>query len=127
MRVLNRRRLMGAVALGLLLLLGLAGRYVPGLSQDDWGTWWKLAYVIAVGAALFAAFYDRKNFPEKTWDFNPKRGLLYFFLGWFIFPVMIGVEAISGTDFTFSRMVLGTLALSVLVGIFGTFTESVGV
>lgn len=127
MRDLNRRKLMGAVALGLLLLLGQASRYVPGLSQDDWGTWWKMAYVIAVCAALFAAFYDRKNFPEKTWDFNPKRGVLYFFLGWIIFPVMIGIEAISGVDITLSRMVLGTLALSVLAGIAGTFTENVGV
>jgi len=127
MRDLNLRKLMGAVALGLLLLLGLASRYVPGFSQDDWGTWWKLAYVIALCAALFAALYDRKNLPKKTWDFNPKRGVLYFFLGWIIFPVMIGIEAMSGTDFTLSRMVLGTLALSVLVGIFGTFTENVGV
>jgi hypothetical protein len=127
MRDLNPRKLIGAVALGLLLLLGLASRYGPGLSQDDWGTWWKLAYVIVACAALFAAFYDRKNFPEKTWDFNPKRGLRYFFLGWIIFPVMIGMEAISGTDFTLSRMMLGTLALSVLVGILGIFTENVGV
>lgn len=127
MRDLNRRKLIGAVALGLLVLLGLASRYVPALSQDDWGIWWKLAYVIAVCAALFAAFYDRKNFPEKTWDFNPKRGLLYFFLGWIILPVMIGMEAASGTDFAVSRMVLVTLALSFLLGIAGTFTENVGV
>lgn len=127
MRDLNPRKLIGALALGLLLLLGLGSRYVPGLSQDNWGTGWSLAYVLAVCAALFAAFYDRKNFPEKTWDFNPKRGLMYFFLGWIIFPIMIGVEALSGTDFTLSRMVLGTLSLSVLIGIFGTFTENVGV
>jgi hypothetical protein len=127
MRDLNPRKLIGAVALGLLLLLGLGSRYVPGLSQDNWGTWWNLAYVLAVCAALFSAFYDRKNLPEKTWDFNPKRGLTYFFLGWIIFPIMIGVEALSGTDFTLSRMVLGTLSLSVLIGIFGTFTENVGI
>lgn len=124
---MNPRKLVGAVALGLLLLLGFASRHVPALSQDDWGTWWNLAYLIATCGALFAAFYDRKNFPEKTWDFNPKRGVQYFFLGWIIFPVIIGIEAISGTDFTFSRMLLGTLTLSVLIGIAGTFTENVGV
>lgn len=91
------------------------------------GAWWSLAYALAVSAALFAAFYDRKNFPEKTWDFNPKRGVLYFFLGWFIFPVLIGVDAVFGTDLTPSGMVLGTLALSVLVGVVGMFTENVGV
>lgn len=118
---------MGATALGLLLLFGLVSRYVPGLSQDDWGTWWKLAYVLATCAALFSAFYDRENFPEKTWDYNPKRGLQYFVFGWIIFRVLIAIEAVSGTDFTLSRMVLGTLALSVLVGILGMFTENVGV
>jgi hypothetical protein len=80
-----------------------------------------------LGVALFATFYDRRNFPEKTWDFNPKRGVAYFFLGWIIFPIMMGVEAVYGIDFTLSRMVLGTLALSALVGILGTFTENVGV
>ena len=121
------RKLIGAVALGLLLLLGVASHYVPGLSQDGWDLWWRLAYGLALGMALFATFYDRKNFPEKTWDYNPKRGVAYFFLGWIIFPIMMGVEAVSGTDFTLSRMVLGTLALSALVGILGTFTGNVGV
>lgn len=119
--------MIGAVALGLLLLVGLGIRYIAGISQDDWDPIWSLAYALGVGVALFTAFYDRKNFPEKTWDFNPKRGILYFFLGWIIFPVMIGVEAIFGTEFTLSRMALGTLAMSVLVGIVGTFTENVGV
>ena len=87
---MNARKLIGAVALAVLLLFGLIGRYVPGPSQGDWGIWWSLTYALAVCAALIAAFYDRKNFPEKTWDVNPKRGVLYFCLGWIIFPVMIG-------------------------------------
>ena len=123
---MNQRKLIGAVALGLLLLLGWAGRYVPELSQDHWGLWWKVAYIAAFSAALFAALYDRKESPEKTWDFNPKRGFQYFLFGLVIFPVTLGINAISGTDFTLSGMVLGTLALSVLVGIVGTFTENVG-
>lgn len=124
---MNLRKLIGVVALGLLLLFGLGSRHVPGLSQENWGTWWNLAYVFAVCAALFAAFYDRKNIPAKAWDFNPTRGLMYFFLGWIIFPIMIGVEALSGADFTLSRMALGALSLSILVGILGTFTKNVGV
>jgi hypothetical protein len=124
---MNRRKVIGAVALGFLLLLALGLRYIGGISQDDWDPMWSIAYVLAFCVALFTTFYDRKNFPEKTWDFNPERGILYFFLGWIIFPIMIGVEAISGTDFSLSRMVLGTLAMSVLVGVLGTFTENVGV
>lgn len=69
----------------------------------------------------------RRNLPAKTWDFDPKRGVLYFFLGWVIFPALIGIEALFGTDFTLGRMVIGTLAMSVLIGILGTFTENVGV
>lgn len=124
---MNRRKLIGAVAFGLLLFFGLAGRYFPELSQENWGIAWKLGYIFAVCAALVVAFYDRKNFSGKMWDFNPKRGLLYFFCGWLIFPVTIAIEMIFGTDITLSRMVLGTLGLSVLIGILGTFTENVGV
>lgn len=124
---MNPRKLIGAAAFGLLLLLGLGIRYIEGTPQDDWDPLWSLAYVVSLCMTFIIAFYDRKNLPEKTWDFNPKRGVLYFFLGWIIFPVMIGVEALSGTDLTLSRMVMGTLAMSVLIGILGTFTENVGV
>lgn len=127
MRDLNPRKLIGSVALGLLLLFGLVSRHVNWLSQEEWGSLWKLAYVSALCAALIAAFYDQENLAKETWNFNPKRGLLYFLLGWFIFPVMIGIEIISGDDLTLSGMVLGTLILSVLIGIVGIFTENVGV
>ena len=124
---MNRRKVIGSVALGFLLLLALGLRYIGGISEDDWDSLWSIAYVLALCVALVTTFYDRKNSPETAWDFNPGRGVLYFFLGWIIFPIMIGVEAILGTDFSLSRMVLGTLAMSVLVGVLGTFTENVGV
>ena len=124
---MNRRRLIGGVALGLLLLLGFGSRYVAALSQDNWAPFWQMAYLIALFAAFIAAFYDRENLPEKAWDFNPKRGLLYFLLGWIVFPLMIGIDAAFGSDFTLGHMLIGTLALSVLVGLAGSFTENVGV
>ena len=121
------RKLVGAVAFGLLLLLGLGIRYIAGIPQDDWTPLCSLAYLVAICVAFFAAFYDRKNLPEKTWDFNPRRGIMYFCLGWIIFPVMMAVDALSGADFTLTRMLLATLAMSTLVGIAGMFTENVGV
>ena len=124
---MNPRKLIGGAAFCMLLLWGWASSYIEGVSQNDWAPLWRLAYGVGLCVTFVIAFYDRKNFPEKAWDFNPKRGALYFFLGWIIFPVLIGVEALSGTDFNLSRMVIGTLAMSVLIGILGTFTENVGV
>ena len=124
---MNPRKVFGVVALGLLLLLGLALRYIAGISQDEWDLTWSIAYVLGLCVASFMAFYDRKNFPEKTWDFNPKRGASYFFLGWIIFPLMMVIDAISGADLTLGGMATGTFFLSVLIGITGTFTENVGV
>ena len=124
---MNSRKLVGAVALGLLVLVGLGGHYVAGIPLGDWDPMWSLAYILSLCVASFVAFYDRKNFPEKTWDFNPGRGLLYFFLGWIIFPLMMVIEALSGADFSPARMVVGTFFLSLFIGIVGTFTENVGV
>lgn len=111
----------------MLLLLGLSIRYIAGIHQEDWDLPWKLAYVLAFCVAFLAAFYDRNNVPEKVWDFNPKRGVLYFLLGWIIFPFMMVIDAIFGAEFTLSGIAAGTLVLSVLIGIAGTFTENVGV
>lgn len=127
MRVLNRRKLTGVAVLGLLILLGLGVRYGAGIPQEAWNPLWSLAYLLALGAAFIAVFYDPKNFPEKTWDFNPKRGILYFFLGWVIFPLLVGVDALLGSDLSLSRLAIGTLCLSVLLGVLGTFTENVGI
>lgn len=124
---MNPRKLIGAVALGLLLLLALAIRYIAGIPQDNWNPLWSLAYVIGLCVALFMAFYDRKNLPEKVWDFNPKRGVLYFLLGWIIFPFMMVVDALFGAELTLSGMAAGTFFMSVLIGVAGTFTENVGV
>lgn len=124
---LNPRRLIGAVALSLLVLLAFAVRYIADIPQDAWNPLWSVAYVLGLCVALFMTFYDRKNIPEKVWDFNPKRGVLYFFLGWIIFPFMMVIDAIFGVEFTISGMAVGTFVISVFIGIAGTFTENVGV
>lgn len=127
MDTVNPRKLAGIVAFFLLLMMGAGVSYIEGIPQDDWDPLWRLAYVISLCVAFVVGFYDRKNLPEKTWDFNPKRGILYFLLGWLIFPLMIGADILFGTDFSITRMVMGTFAMSALIGILGTFTENVGV
>jgi hypothetical protein len=122
---LKSRKLIGAVAFGLLLLLGFGLRTLVGVSDDDW--LWRGTYVVALCAAMLCAFYDRSNFSEKAWDYNPKRGVLYFLLGWVLFPVLIGVDAAFGAEIGVQRAMVGTLFLSVLAGIVGTFTENMGI
>ena len=124
---MNPRKLIGAVALGLLVLLALAVRYIVDIPQDEWNPGWSVAYGAGLCVALFTAFYDRKNFPEKVWDYNPKRGVFYFLLGWIIFPFMMVVDAMFGAEFTLGSMAVVTFVMSILIGIAGTFTENVGV
>ena len=124
---MSYRKLIGAVAFGLLLLVGVVIRYVAGISQEDWDPVWALAYTIGLCVAFILAFYDRKNFPEKTWDYNPRRGVMYFFLGWIILPISIGVDAMFGANITLSSMIIGTFFISSLIGLLGTFTANVGV
>ena len=124
---MNPRKVIGAVALALLVLIALASRYIAGIPQEQWGSVWNFAYVAAVCVALVMALYDRKNFPKKVWDYNPKRGLFYFMLGWILFPIMMAIDALFGTEISLGGMLIGTAIMSVLVGIAGTFTENVGV
>jgi hypothetical protein len=120
------RKLIGT-ALVHLLLTALAIRYVAGIRQEDWGLAWSVAFIVGVCAAMSLALYDRSNFPEKSWDFDPRRGVQYFLAGLILFPILIGVDAISGADIAWSRLAVGSLAMSTLVGIAGMFTENVGV
>ena len=120
---MNPRKLIGAIAFLGLLAFGALSKS----SQDDWNAIQSLAFVIAICIAMVATLYDPKNLPEKVWDFDPKRGLMYFGLGWILFPLLIAVDAFTKSDFSWSGMLIGTLAMSFLVGIAGTFTENVGV
>ena len=125
---MNRRKLIGGIAL--LALMGLAFGFGPEgrIVQNQWGTGVKLVFAVAICSALVAAFYDRKNLPRKAFDFSPKRGLLYFLLGWFLFPILLGFKIAFGEiDVTLGQIAATTLVLSVLAGIVGTFTENTGI
>ncbi|MCW4462665.1 hypothetical protein OK349_13185 [Sphingomonas sp. BT-65] len=119
--------MIGAAALGALLLLALAVRYIAGIRQENWGFWWSLAFGLGICVTFFMAIYDPKNCPKTNWDFNPKRGFLYFLLGWMIFPLGLAIRTAMGGSFTLGAMFVFTFAMSVLIGIVGTFTKDVGV
>lgn len=125
---MNRRKLIGGIAL--LALMGFAFGFGPEgrIVQNQWGTGVKLVFAVAICSALFAAFYDRKNLPKKAFDFNPKRGLLFFLLGWILLPVLLVFRwGMKDMDYSVADLAVGTLVMSVLIGIIGTFTENTGI
>ncbi|MDG5750999.1 hypothetical protein P8R33_07775 [Qipengyuania sp. XHP0211] len=120
---MNPRKIIGAlIFVGLLIFGGITKS-----GQDDWNVVQRLAFILAVCLAMVATFYDRKNLPKKVWDFDLKRGFLYFCFGWILFPIMVAADAFTGGDFSWSGMLVGTLGMSILIGIAGTFTENVGI
>ena len=125
---MNRRKLTGGAALALLMALAFGFGPEGHISQMEWSTGGKLVFAVAICGALFAAFYDRKNLPKKAFDFSPKRGLLYFLCGWFLFPIaLVWRSGVKDLDYTVADLALGTLFMSVLIGIVGTFTENTGI
>ena len=63
----------------------------------------------------------------KTFDFNPKRGLLYFFFGFVVFPIIAVMNAVFGAELSLSSMLIFTAVGSVIAGVAGIFTENVGI
>ncbi len=113
-----------------MLLLGLAFGFGPEghIAPMPWGTGFKLAFAAALCGALFAAFYDRRNLPRKAFDFNPVRGLQYFLLGWLLFPIaLVWRWSVNNMDYSVADLAAGTLVMSLLIGIVGTFTENTGI
>ena len=125
---MNRRKLIGGTAF--LALMGFAFGFGPEgrIAPMEWGTGATLVFTLALCGALFAAFYDRKYLPKKAFDFSPKRGLLYFMLGWFLFPILAVFRwGVRDMDYSVAELAAGTLVMSVLIGIIGTFTENTGI
>ena len=120
---MNPRKIIGALAFVGLLIFGAISKS----NQADWEPIARITFVLAVCGAFLIAFYDRRNLPEKAWDFDPKRGFLYFCFGWILFPIMIAADAFTEADFSWSEILVGTFIMSILIGIAGTFTENVGI
>jgi len=58
--------------------------------------------------------------------FNINRGRDYFVVALIVLPIMVAASAIGGATVTVPNAVAVVLGLSVLAGVFGSFTEKVG-
>ena len=124
---MRTRKWIGVVAFIVLIITGFVIRFWFDIDPDEWHPLGSLAYVIALCITLIMAFYDPKDLPKKTFDYNPRRGLQYFLFGWIIFPVLLGIEAYSKANLSIETITVGTLVMSIFVGVIGMFTENVGI
>ena len=69
---------------------------------------------------------DNRSQPKrKIWDFNPKRGLLYFLYALPLLPVAHGAGYLLDADFSWKSLLLSCSAVAAFIGLIGTFTEHV--
>ncbi len=119
------RTKLGFVGIALCLAFLVFQKWALGPDyQAPWYVWVPMLFVL--GWSL----WQLKEPPDpnsKAFDFNPKRGVTYFFLGFVIFPIMLGIDAVFGTGMTIGGAALITLGGSILIGVLGVFTEHVGV
>ncbi|MEM8918689.1 MAG: hypothetical protein AAGE37_07490 [Pseudomonadota bacterium] len=124
---MKTRQKWGMISLAVLLLIGFGSHHIPELSHENMPSYVILIYLIFLCCAAFAALYEKKNFEGKVWDFNPKRGFLFFCIGFLIFPIIAAIDALFGADLSLEGMIIFTLAGSTFVGVLGIFTDHVGV
>lgn len=115
------RKIAGGIALALLAILS----FVIDLESESVGV--KLTYTLAILVAMFAAFCDKKNYEGLEVGFSPKRGAMYFLLGFLAFPLSLRVKAASGAEFSIESAMVFTVLASVLIGAIGTFTDIPGI
>jgi cytochrome c biogenesis protein CcdA len=89
--------------------------------------WYFWLPLLAVLAWSVWQLRERPDPNSKLFDFNPKRGAFYFILGFLIFPFMLGIDAVFGTDITMAETVFITIGGSIFIGLVGIFTEHFGV
>ena len=97
------------------------------LGEEYEAPWYVWIPVLAILGWSIWQLRERPDPNSKAMDFNPRRGVLYFFLGFLIFPVMVGMDAVFGADVSMTEAALVTGGGSVFIGLAGMFTEHVGV
>ncbi len=116
------RQRVGWVLLAVLLAIGGLARWL----QSDWSLAWSIAFIVALCFA-FWQLRETPSKPSKVFDFNPKRGLLFFVMGFVIFPFVALIGALFGDEITLVNVVMLTAFGSAFIGFIGVFTEHVGV
>ncbi|TMM50145.1 hypothetical protein [Qipengyuania marisflavi] len=113
------------IAIGLCSVLLLFQTWVLGDNfETPWFVWLPILGILGWSLWQLRAPPDPAS---KLFDFNPKRGLLYFFLGLLIFPLTLSIDAIFGADISMTDAALFTAGGSILIGLIGVFTEHVNV
>lgn len=117
-----------SAAFGVIFALSAVALVQTWLLDDrlKWPVWVWLPFFALLAWAMWQ-LRDPPNPSAKAFDFNPKRGLLYFLAGFLVFPLLALAEALFGADLSVSSMVLFTTFGSILAGILGSFTEHVGI
>ncbi|WP_338302804.1 hypothetical protein [Erythrobacter sp. Dej080120_24] len=113
------------VAIGLCSLIVLVKQWLLGDEHEaPWFVW--IPILCVLGWSLWQ-LREKPDPSSKAFDFNPRRGILFFFLGFLIFPLMLGINALFGADISFLNASLVTVGGSLFIGLVGTFTERVGI
>jgi hypothetical protein len=119
------RRTVAFFAIGLCCLVVLVQKWLLG--DDQQAPWFVWIPILAILAWSLWQIRDKPDPSSKAFDFNPRRGVLFFFLGFLIFPFMLGMDALFGTEVSLVNAGLITVGGSIFVGLIGTFTEHVGI
>jgi hypothetical protein len=119
------RRTLAFVGIGICSLAVLSQNWILG--KDHQSPWFIWVPILAVLGWSMWQLRERPDPESKAFDFNPKRGVLYFFLGFLIFPFMLAMDAIFGTQISLLNAAIVTAGGSAFIGLVGTFTEHVGV
>ena len=119
------KRALAFVGIGICIFVVLLQKWALGPDyQASWFVW--VPILIVLGWSVWQ-LRERSDPETKALDFDPKRGLLFFFFGFLIFPCMLTMEAIFGTQVSIPSALIVTAAGSVFIGLVGTFTEHVGI
>lgn len=95
-------------------------------SESSWPIYVWLP-ILLLALWVMWTFRERPDPAAKAFDFNPKRGLLYFFLGFIVCPIVAMIDAVFGAELSLRSMLIFTGVGAVMAGIAGTFTENVGI